>query len=407
MANVFQLFSQDVLIRLSDGFEFDDQTGKDEKKIQLKFGSSRNFLIKMKSSLFNPLKGKTEPLKVKIGFPKQEASMIELTAIESADDTNFNIQMARHEMLKLVLNPKIPDVKLKNTENSAYIKAVQGFSSEFNQPPNEAKSDNNEQIKLSIKHWQEWGQHYIRSFEFAHLFEQCLNFKSPSMKTYRSAKFDEIVDKLTDIFCTLPLPTPSGIDYDKNLTRVTTRNIMDFSGGCILESCKVKLQNGCVKNLSDLNKNDILEDGSKLVCLIKSKYTGRLVKLNDLVITPYHPIHFEGKWQFPIDVYANNLKKPLPNPFFGLLENHNSKSWNVCNIVLEKNHIIEIENFQVVTLGHGFEEDVVKHDYYGTNRCIEDLIKISGWDDGLIILDNYRLIRDENMLVSGMVLEVN
>jgi hypothetical protein len=180
---------------------------------------------------------------------------------------------------------------------------------------------------------------------------------------------------------------------------------MDYDAGCILESCQVKLKDGCTKMLKDLNKNDVLEDGSKLVCLIKSKYYGQLVKLNDLVITPYHPIHFEGKWQFPIDIYANNLKKSLPNPFYGLVQN--SKSVNVCNIVLEKDHIIEIENFRVVTLGHGFEDNVVKHPYYGTNRVIEDLVKIEGWEQGLIILNKYRVTRDENMLVSGMLLEVN
>ena len=219
MANVFQMFSQELEIQLSEGFEFDDEEGKCEKKIQLKYGSSRNFLIKKSSSL----KANVVPLKVKLGFSKQELPMIELIPNEINEDMSFKNQMARQAMLKLVFDTKLPDVKLKDTENSIYIKAIQDFSSEFNQPPKETKSDNNEQIKLSIKNWSTWGQHYIRSFEFAHLFEQCLNFKSPSMKTYRSSKFDEIVEKLTDIFCTLPLPTPSGIDYGKNLPTVTTR----------------------------------------------------------------------------------------------------------------------------------------------------------------------------------------
>jgi len=181
---------------------------------------------------------------------------------------------------------------------------------------------------------------------------------------------------------------------------------MDYDAGCIYESCRVKLQNGCIKMLKDLNRNDILEDGSKIVCLIKSKYSGQLVKLNDLIITPYHPIYFEEKWQFPIEVYSNNLKKSLPNPYYSLID-QNTKTVNVCNIVLERDHTIEIENFKVVTLGHGFEEDVVKHPYYGTNRVLEDLAKIKGWDDGLIVLNKYRVIRDENTLVSGMLLEVN
>ena len=401
MANVFQVFNQDFLIQLSDGFEFDDKEGKCEKKILLQYGSSRNFVIKKSKS------DSDATLKIKFGISKQ-GPMIESTPSEAVNDSNFNKQMARNKMLQLVLDPKLPNVKLAEIENSSYIKENQEFLSEFNQPPHEAKSDNNEQIKLSVKNWQTWGQHYIRSFAFAHLHEQCLNFKSPSMKIYRTTGFDTLVDKLTDIFCTLPLPKPSGIDFNQNLPKVTTRHIMDRNSGCILETCSVRLENGSVKKISDLSKSDVLANGSKLVCLIKSKYYGALIKLNDLVITPYHPIYYEGSWQFPIEIYARNLNKDLPNPFFSLIESDTTKSVNVCNIVLEKDHVIEIENYKVVTLGHGFDEDVVKHPYYGTDKVIDDLKKIQGWDDGLIELNDFHVIRDENMLVSGMVLqEVN
>ena len=78
---------------------------------------------------------------------------------------------------------------------------------------------------------------------------------------------------------------------------------------------------------------------------------------------------------------------------------------NVCNIVLDKNHILEIGNFKVVSLAHGFQEDVVKHPYYGTDRVIEDLSNCHGGTDGLIGLDHLRVIRDESMLVSGMVIQ--
>ena len=401
MANIFQIFSQEVRIQLSDGFVFDDKDGKDEKIILLKYGCSRNFIIKKGSSLFNAIKGSPGPLKVKVGLSKQEPT-IELTPSLVNDERSFSIQMARQAMLQLVLSPKLPDVKLKE---SKVTKAVQEFASEFNQPESET-SINNEQIKLSLKNWTTWGQHYIRSFAFAHLYEQCLNFKSPSMAVYRNAKFDELVDKLTDMFCTLPPPKPSGIDYSKNMPAVSMQRIMTRNAGCILESCMVRLENGSVKAIRDLRKGDTLDGGSKIVCLVKSKYNGALIKLHDLVITPYHPIYFEDKWQFPIVVYAESLKKDLPNPFFSIIENNDSKPVNVCNIVLDSTHVIKVANISCITLGLGFEDnDVVMHPYYGTEKVIQHLSTLPGWSDGLIVLSDFKVCRDENMLVSGMVLE--
>jgi hypothetical protein len=402
IANVFQVFSQEVSVQLSEGFEFDEANGKDEKTIQLKYGCSRNFMVKKSS-----VKGKRSPLKVTIGLKKQETTTpLELTPNELTDETDYNIQQARLAMLKLVFNPSLPKVKLTETEKSKFIASTNDFKFEFSQNPDDV-SDNNEQIKLSLNNWQSWGQHYMRSFAFAHLYEQCLNFKSPSMKIYRTSHFDELVDQLTDIFITLPPPVPSGIDYDSNLPKVNMRHIMDRDAGCILESCRVQLANGAVKRVGDLKKDDILLDGSKVVCLVKSKYAGALVKLNDLVITPYHPIFYEEKWQFPIEIYACNLKRLLSNPYFSLIENVSRKTMNVCNLVLDKNHSIEIELFKCVTLGHGFvdEAHVVEHSYYGTDRVIKDLSSCQGWTDGLVILDDVRVSRDENERVTGMVLD--
>ena len=138
-----------------------------------------------------------------------------------------------------------------------------------------------------------------------------------------------------------------------------------------------------------------------MICLVNSKYDGFLVKLNSLIITPYHPIFYENRWQFPIDIYKNNLNKSLPNPFFSLIETHKSE-W-VCNLVLDKNHLANIEEFKCVTLGHGFHEEVVRHDYYGTESIISDLKKLKGWTSGLVTLNDFEVKRDESNLVTGII----
>jgi hypothetical protein len=65
------------------------------------------------------------------------------------------------------------------------------------------------------------------------------------------------------------------------------------------------------------------------------------------------------------------------------------------NFVLENKHIIVIGNTMCATLGHGFtDNDVIKHDYYGTDKVINDLKSFNGFDNGLITFDSNCIIRD-------------
>lgn len=57
---------------------------------------------------------------------------------------------------------------------------------------------------------------------------------------YTNTKFNERVDNLTDLFCTLPPPKPTGINYSNDVRqpRLNMRNIMDADAGCILGNAK-------------------------------------------------------------------------------------------------------------------------------------------------------------------------
>ena len=37
-----------------------------------------------------------------------------------------------------------------------------------------------------------------------------------------------------------------------------------------------------------------------------------------------------------------------------------------------------------VTLGHGFQEPVAQHPFYGTSAVVEDLAAFPGWDQGYV-----------------------
>ena len=174
VANTFQLFAQNVFIKFnSHDFELANQT--ELHRIALKYGSTRNFLLKRKS------KKDRAPPSIRIGFDEQEMIEVPLTHQERSED--LATQEARYKMIELCSDMTIEESELRTYER--FFKATPSFLKELNQGRD--TDNNNEQISLGFKHWKTWGAHYIRSFKFAHLHEQCLNFRSPSMsKLYSS-----------------------------------------------------------------------------------------------------------------------------------------------------------------------------------------------------------------------------
>jgi len=45
---------------------------------------------------------------------------------------------------------------------------------------------------------------------------------------------------------------------------------------------------------------------------------------------------------------------------------------------LDREHTIWVNDIECVTLGHQFQDDIVRHNYYGSQRVIEDLRKLDG-----------------------------
>jgi hypothetical protein len=82
------------------------------------------------------------------------------------------------------------------------------------------------------------------------------------------------------------------------------------------------------------------------------------------MITPWHPIRLNGvQWIFPCSIVSSSTKIICEA---------------VYSFALDQGHTIWINDIECVTLGHGFKEDIVRHDYYGTERVIEDLRIMDG-----------------------------
>lgn len=208
------------------------------------------------------------------------------------------------------------------------------------------------------------------------------------MKTYQTDAFGDLVFKLTDLFVSLKPPTPSTRARGK-MPKVTMRSIMDHNNGCILASCLVETSDGIRKPLASLRKGDVLASGARVECVILSKYAGTLVRLGrSLVITPYHPVRTrpDDEWRFPVDVDEITLV--------------DVDACLVANLLLDAHHVVAVGGVECVTLAHGLDDnDVVKHPYYGTSRVVDDLKRLDGWNDGLVVLNKFRVSRDQNGFV--------
>lgn len=94
-----------------------------------------------------------------------------------------------------------------------------------------------------------------------------------------------------------------------------------------------------------------------------------LVLVNDLLVTPYHPVKIGTEWKFPIhhsngDVVAK------------------SDAYSVFNLILEKNersNAVIMNGVPSITLGHGRKDNaVLRHEFFGTDQVVRDVMKIEG-----------------------------
>ena len=108
-----------------------------------------------------------------------------------------------------------------------------------------------------------------------------------------------------------------------------------------------------------------------------------MADFNDMKITPYHPIFINNVWKFPIDVMNCKL----------------TDCEAIYSFVLENDHRIIINGNEIITLGHGYQEGILKHDLYGTQKIVSLLESKDTDKSGYIIVKEFKIKRDEKMNV--------
>jgi len=257
-----------------------------------------------------------------------------------------------------------------------------------------------------LEFYKKWGVHYLPSLMRAHQLQMCNNFKDPGLQHYGGKLFRALRDEVDDIFVQLPPPKPTfpitktfgrgSHNGGRGAPRVSApvssmRVYHSSSNPCFDGECLVNMADGSKKSVKLIKKGDHVSGGNtdaEVLCVVKTTCDGGKVSLVELegglLVTPYHPVRKEGKWHFPCTL-GDVTERECPA---------------VYSFVLQEHHVMEINGVDCVTLGHGFEEEVVRHSYFGTSRVLEDLQRMPGWSEGLIELEAGCVQRDS---VSGLV----
>lgn len=247
-----------------------------------------------------------------------------------------------------------------------------------------------------------WGRHFLRSFLSAHSRQECNNFKDKSVQFYGSEKFKYIQNKADEIFNNMPPPKPTvrrnhtttyrGFHAPPSPPSVNMRNYNNASGGCFHKNSKCTMKSGDTVSVSVIKVGDTIATGdidcpfATVKHVIRSKGDMDLTFLpSGAVLTSWHPVHIDGKWQFP-----------------GQLSGKTKHSCDdeVYNFVLDKAHTIKLQGGdRAVTLGHGLQGDVVGHPYFGDMvRVQNDLKQLSVDETGSYFVTYFKRDSETNMI---------
>lgn len=354
--------------------------------VSLRFDQSKELVLQMKNL---PAAG-IPYAKVAIEYctPASQSTLV-LTVLGTAWDAD---RVAPHIHRLQFVDVVYDGLRLmKQTYQNEAMAAVQALARDL-----QAATMSHEQLKplledvdgqvtlaFSPEAFAKWGKHYLPSLAAAHLHQFCNNFKDPGVQPYATgALFETLRDAIDAIFCELPPPSPSGWRASQAQSAVAPVSMRTFNNAdnpCFVGDSLLLMADGSSKAMRDVRKGDGVRvaqgrgSGCAAVeCVVVSPCASgetSLVTLpTGLRITPWHPIHMAGEWQFPADMCP-----PMPQPCSA-----------VYNLILDSGHVVVVDGVECATLGHGLQEPVVQHEFFGTNRVVDSLRTMAGWPAGLV-----------------------
>ena len=338
------------------------------------------------------------PLPGDVPVCKLNGEVVECTTVESVDafaDSRSRYIMALDDSITKAKKTKYVDALLALESFFMSIQTSKTQAKEFMRDIHGTEPEGQIGMSPTEAYFTRWGEHYMRSYLRAQQLQQCMNFKDPGLQIYGGDLFREnqmVADKAFD---SLPPPEPSGrpetVTYPSSPPRSLTASFNNPSGGCFAGECKILMSHGVKKPIKDVQAGEMVWSikgyatvVAVVVCNTKAK-SQPMSRINDLSITPWHPILVDNEWIFPADDYFYSERMVQ----------------TVYNLVLERGHVVDVEGVLACTLAHGFEGPVIGHDFFGTDKVIEDLKKVKGWKEGRPTFTNLVAVKDPT---TGMVI---
>lgn len=245
-----------------------------------------------------------------------------------------------------------------------------------------------------MEYFRRWGRHFLPSLQRAHLLQACNNFKDPGVQAYGGDLFRATRDTVDALFCKLPPPKASkklraGAAPVASMARYSNRSNPCFHGDSL-----VLMADGSLVRVAAVGKGALVcgpnGQAARVLCVVKTHCAGgrtSLVTLSGgLLVTPYHPVRVGGVWQFPLALAAATEQECDA----------------VYSFVLASGHTMLINGTECCTLGHGFTDNaVITHAYLGTERVVQDLQRMPGWDAGLVEFLPGCLARDRSSTLAA------
>jgi hypothetical protein len=316
-----------------------------------------------------------------------------------ATDPMIEIKKYTDELLKLLQISSLcqfnNNTTVLNDDNKILIEKLL-----LNIKSNDAHNGQIEKALSNQKWLKKWGYHYIRMFLSAHRTQMALNFKDSSYDEYKGTRFNEIIKEVESIYKTIPAPTPSlsNTPFNGNFQA----SFYNPQGPCFDGNSVVTLENGNPEFVKNIRKGDKVMNSRgnvmEIKYVIKTKIPNKKIVaniINDMIITPYHPVYLNGVWNFPA-----NLKEPAE-----------VECEEIYDFVVDDHHIVTINNVDVITLGHGFTHDkILKHKLFGTSKIIEHLEKVDYNGDRYIVVNSYNpsyiVDEDGNKVIDDIAIDV-
>lgn len=273
------------------------------------------------------------------------------------------------------------------------------------------------QIDLAINnqtYFRKWGEFYLDQLSRSLNQQIKPNFKDPGCP-FGGQIFNDLVDNASDIFDTLPPPTPSLINNNINNQMYSYNNTGSFrslappltsavfssrynnvDGGCFTKFSNVLMADNTLKQINLIKPGDKVYtltnpynvtdgniDTAEVICLIKinsSNGYNSICSVNGLHLSAWHPIYYNNDWVFPSQ-YSNIRNIPCPYLY---------------NLVLSNGHIININNNWAITFGHNYNVGILNHSYFGSQNIVNDLKKSSTWHTGFVEITNSQFKRNQS-----------